>query len=144
MKNIHRWIPNTRITWTDATQKETIHNKQQTAGSQADTTGTVVRMSVFPPNLEDELSQHGLAQIQSPVDDHGAELDQQHGQEGLRNLVLRQGGGDVGRCAVLLQHHRGYTVSQTLGWIQGLDSRPGLKAWNHFQDSCNIKSGGLS
>lgn len=43
---------------------------------------------MFTPNLEDELSQDGLAQIQSSVNDHGAELDEQHGQEGLRNLVL--------------------------------------------------------
>lgn len=39
-------------------------------------------------NLEDEFSQDGLAQVQGSVDDHGAELDEQHHQKGLRNLVL--------------------------------------------------------
>lgn len=39
-------------------------------------------------NLEDEFSQDGLAQVQGSVDDHGAELDEQHYQEGLGNLVL--------------------------------------------------------
>lgn len=63
----------------------------------------MVQTFMVPPNLEDELPQDGLAQIQSSVDDHGAELDEQHGQEGLRNLVLRQAGGDVSRRTVFLQ-----------------------------------------
>lgn len=39
-------------------------------------------------DLEDEFSQYSFAQVQSSVDDHGAELDEQHHQEGLGNLVL--------------------------------------------------------
>lgn len=39
-------------------------------------------------HLEDEFSQNSFAQVQSSVDDHGAELDEQHHQEGLGNLVL--------------------------------------------------------
>lgn len=38
--------------------------------------------------LEDEFSQHSFAQVQGSVNDHGAELDEQHHQEGLRYLVL--------------------------------------------------------
>lgn len=39
-------------------------------------------------DLEDELAQDGLAEVEGSVDDHGAELDEQHHQEGLGNLVL--------------------------------------------------------
>lgn len=53
-------------------------------------------------NLKDEFPQNGLAQVQSSVDDHGAELDEQHHQEGLGNLVLRQGGRYVCCSTVLL------------------------------------------
>lgn len=41
-------------------------------------------------DLEDELAQHGLAEVERAVDDHGGELDEQHDQEGLWHLVIRQ------------------------------------------------------
>lgn len=40
--------------------------------------------------LEDEFSQDSFAQVQSSINDHGAELDEQHDQEGLGDLVLWQ------------------------------------------------------
>jgi hypothetical protein len=39
-------------------------------------------------HLESQLAQHGLAQVEGAVDDHGAELDQKHDQEGLWHLVI--------------------------------------------------------
>lgn len=39
-------------------------------------------------NLKYDFSQDGLAQVQGSVDDHGAELYEQHDKEGLRNLVF--------------------------------------------------------
>lgn len=47
-------------------------------------------------DLEDELAQYGLTEVERAVDHHGGELDEQHDQEGLWDLVIRQGGGDVG------------------------------------------------
>ena len=53
-------------------------------------------------HLKYELSQYSLAEVQSSVDDHGAKLDEQHHQEGLGDLVVRQRGGDVCCSAVFL------------------------------------------
>lgn len=39
-------------------------------------------------HLENTLPQQGLLQIEGPVHDHGAKLDEQHNQEGLRNLIF--------------------------------------------------------
>lgn len=39
-------------------------------------------------HLEGQLAQHSLAQVEGAVHDHGAELDQQHDQEGLGHLVV--------------------------------------------------------
>ena len=52
--------------------------------------------------LKYELSQYSLTEIQGSVNDHGAELDEQHHQEGLWDLVVRQRGGDVCCSAVFL------------------------------------------
>lgn len=54
-------------------------------------------------DLEDELAQDGLAQVEGPVDDHGAELDEQHDQEGLGHLVILQRGGYVSCSRVFLR-----------------------------------------
>ena len=62
-------------------------------------------------DLEDQLPQDGLPQIESSINDHGAELDQQHYQEGFRNLVLRQGGSDVCCCRVFLKRDFGGHLS---------------------------------
>lgn len=39
-------------------------------------------------DLEDDLAQYGLSEIQGPVHHHGAKLDQNHDQEGSRNLIF--------------------------------------------------------
>lgn len=39
-------------------------------------------------HLKGQLAQYSLAQVEGTVNDHGAELDQQHEEEGLRHLVI--------------------------------------------------------
>lgn len=39
-------------------------------------------------DLEDDFAQHGFSEVQGPVHHHGAKLDQNHDQEGSRNLVF--------------------------------------------------------
>lgn len=54
-------------------------------------------------HLENTLSQQGLLQVEGPVYYHGTKLDEQHNQEGLWNLILRQWLCDVDCCRVFLQ-----------------------------------------
>ena len=53
-------------------------------------------------HLEHALSQQGLLEVERTVHDHGAELQQQHHQEGLGHRVLRQRLREVHRTAVFL------------------------------------------
>lgn len=46
-------------------------------------------------DLEDNLAHDGLSEVEGPVHHHGPKLDQDHDQERSRDLILRQGRGDV-------------------------------------------------
>lgn len=52
-------------------------------------------------DLEDDLPHHSLSEVEGPVHHHGAELDQDHDQEGSRHLVLRQWRGNICRWVFL-------------------------------------------
>lgn len=41
-------------------------------------------------DLEDDLSHDRLSEVEGPVHYHGAELNQDHDQEGSRHLILRE------------------------------------------------------
>lgn len=57
-------------------------------------------------NLEDEFSRDSLAQVQSSVNDHGAELDEQHHQKRFRHLVFWQRGRYISCCTVFLKQDK--------------------------------------
>lgn len=61
-------------------------------------------------DLKHTLPKQRLFQVKGPVHYHGPELDQQHHQEGLRDLVFGQGLGDVGRSGVFLKLHKSHII----------------------------------
>lgn len=57
-------------------------------------------------DLEDDLPHDGLSEVEGPVHHHGAELDQNHDQEGTGDLVLRQRRRNVRRRMFLKTRKR--------------------------------------